>query len=134
MDLIQNWPYKWFGMWKDQRDGFKNYPALEDFIHPQVVLAYPHEKLFHYLEDSQMISATSGEYAPDPCTGEIVQSSICFITDGEWLWLNSLPYYIDKYKVAIPVAFLDHIERNEYKPVKWDGDIHDLDWPDPYRV
>ena len=132
MDLIQNWPYKWFGMWKDQRDGFKNYPDIEDFIQPQTVAKYQHEKLYNYLKNSQILLATSGDYAPDPFTGEIIEMSICHMTDGIWVWINSLPYYIDKYKVAIPEAFLENIERNNFMPVKWDGDMDALDWPDPY--
>lgn len=129
MNLVENWQHKWFGMWHEQGEGCENYPSINEFIRPEIVAKYRFKELTNYLENSQMVSVTSGDYSPDPYTGRIIKESISFVTDGEWLWLDNLPYFIQKYNVAIPVSFLKRIESNNYKPVKWSGDFDSLEWP-----
>ena len=129
MDLIQNWPYKWFGLWKEQGKMFRKCPSVYDFIRPDLVGRYRLNELRHYLDNSTEVSATSGMYMPDPFTGEEINSSVCYMTDGDWLWLDTLPYLIEKYHIAIPKAFIKHIEKNRYKPVSDFIDFDLLDWP-----
>lgn len=33
-------------------------------------------------------------------------------TDGTWVWWGALLYYVEKYHLRLPKAFLDHAERN----------------------
>jgi hypothetical protein len=129
MGLLESWPNKWFGVWKEQGAGFENCPSLKDFINVELVKEYNFSELFWYLEDSQTVATTSGDSFPDPFTGELIKESISYKTDGRWLWLDSLPYYIEKYKVAIPIEFFNDIMSNKCLPVKWSGDIQSLDWP-----
>lgn len=129
MKLLESWPNKWFEVWKEQGIGFETCPSLKDFINIKLVEEYNCVELFSYLENSQTVATTSGDSFTDPFTGELIRESISYKTDGIWLWLDSLPYYIEKYKVAIPIEFLKNIMDNKFLPVKWSGDIQSLDWP-----
>lgn len=35
-------------------------------------------------------------------------------TDGTWIWRDDLHYYVSKYHLSLPSAFLAHIRKNEY--------------------
>ena len=35
-------------------------------------------------------------------------------TDGEWVWLGDLAYYVEKYAVDLPQEFLEHMARREW--------------------
>ena len=126
---IDLWSSKWFGIWREYGDSYKNYPSVNEFIFPEIVKKYELKKLLNYLRNCQVISATSREHFPDPVTGEIIYGSICYRTDGKWLWLDDLPDYIEKHSVAIPKEFLKNIEDNGYIPLEWSGDFKNLDWP-----
>ena len=126
--LIQNWPHKWFGMWKEHGEGYENCPSIREFVDADLVSTYSFTDLENYLLNSQELAATSSY--PDAFTGEVMFGSVTYITDGVWLWFDSLPYYIKKYNVAIPNSFLEHIKSNNYIPVEeWTGDFQSLDFP-----
>lgn len=129
MGIIENWSYRWFGLWREQGVGFEKCPSIKDFIDPDLVKGYPLFELYSYLGNCQKVAATSGFSLPDPFTGEVIKESVCYVTDGEWLWLDSLPYYIEKYQVAIPADFLRNIDSNNYKPIELSIEVEHLDWP-----
>lgn len=129
MRLIESWSNRWFGLWREQGFGFENCPSINEFIEPGLVEGYRLNELFCYLDNSETVATTSGDSFCDPFSGEIIKESISYKTDGKWLWLDSLPYYIEKYKVAIPLSFLKNIDNNGYLPTKWSGDLQSLDWP-----
>lgn len=129
MKVIQSWPNKWFGLWKEQGVGYEKCPSLNSFIYPDLVKEYSLTKLFYYLEHSQTIATTSGSSFADVITGQTIKESISYKTDGIWLWLDSLPHYVKEHNVAIPISFLHNIEVNKYSPVSWSGELQSLDWP-----
>ncbi len=131
MDIlsIDLWPNRWFGIWREYGDSYKKCPSVNEYIFPEIVKKYELNKLLNYLRNCQAISATSRVHFPDPMTGEIINGSICYRTDGEWLWLDDLPDYIEKHSVAIPNEFLKNIIDNVYIPLEWSGDFKNLDWP-----
>lgn len=127
---MENWSHKWFGLWKENGQEYTKCPSILDWVKPEIVRNYNLVQVSSYLLNSQELSSTSGEVFPDPFTNELVKGTISFRTDGEWLWLDSLPYYIEKYDVALPKKFLESIQRNNFKPVRWSGDMDSLDLPD----
>lgn len=129
MEIIKDWPYKWFGVWSEYGEGFENYPSIKEFMNPAIVGEYLLKDLDYYLSNCQIVATTSGSVFPDPKDGKVIKESISYRTDGEWLWIDSLPYYIKKYEVAIPEKFLRNITKNKYIPTKWEGNFDDLDWP-----
>jgi hypothetical protein len=41
--------------------------------------------------------------------------SLALRTDGEFLWPSDLAHYVEKYRVGLPVAFLKHMEINDWQ-------------------
>ncbi len=128
--MIENWKYKWFGYWKEYGKTFDSCPSIHDFVNPEVAHGYDIVRVGSYLRECTEISSTSRINFPDPYNGELIDGAISGRTDGVWNWLDDLPDYIEKYQVAIPLSFLNHIEKNNYHPVKdWSGDSSMLDYP-----
>ncbi len=127
--IINKWPHKWFGVWKEYGEEYKNCPSIKDFIYPEIAANYELNKITNYLTTSTGIVATSRSSFPEPFTKEILSGSISYRTDGVWVWLDDLPNYIKKYGVALPQSFLDNILRNDYKVIDWEGNYEELNWP-----
>ncbi len=129
-ELVEKWPHKWFGIWKEYGDDYKRLVSIKDFVYPEIVKGYNIEGVKDYLTNSQLLSTTSRVAFPCPFTGDLHDGSISFRTDGEWLWLDDLPYYIEEFQVAIPPNFYKKINNSRYRPVKvWEGNAEGLDWP-----
>ena len=129
MELLDRWPYYWFGVWKEYGSDYLNYPSIQEFIKPEIVKNYPMNKLKAYLMKSQTVMTTTADFFLNPFTKEVIKETVSYKTDGKWIWLDDLPFFIENYNVAIPTSFLKNIEKNAYKPVKWEGDFKSLNWP-----
>ena len=127
---INKWPHKWFGIWNEYGDDYKKLVSIKEFVYPEVVKGYNLQGVKNYLTNSLLLSSTSRMAFPCPFTGKLYEGSISFRTDGEWLWLDDLPFYIENYNVALPTSFLQKMDKNNYMPVKlWGGNPEELDWP-----
>ncbi|CAM4231221.1 hypothetical protein HRD49_10260 [Corallococcus exiguus] len=59
--------------------------------------------------------AVSGGLLKDCLTGETLVASHYAQTDGVWTWRADLPRYVERYRVAIPDAFLEHMRALDWK-------------------
>jgi hypothetical protein len=117
MSNLDDWPYKWFGFWSEHKSNYEEYPSIKEFICPEENRRYDLEKLLNYLRTAQCITATSRSGFRHPFTQEKLSfGTLCVRSDGIWQWFDDLPDYIEKYDVAIPTKFLQHIEANGYIP------------------
>ena len=48
-------------------------------------------------------------------TGDPIGSG-SLLTDGVWIWPDDLGYYIQRYKVELPVTFINFIRERNYSP------------------
>ena len=129
-NLLHTWEFKWYGIWKEYGEDYNNLISIKDCIAPSTVQLYDLEKMRVYLSKCQVVASTSRSNFPNPFTNIITGGSISFRTDGEWLWLDDLPDYIEENQVGIPTAFFEKIKSNNYQPVsKWIGNFEKLDWP-----
>ena len=66
-----------------------------------------------YLEHGNLYVGTPG-LSDDVLDSEHKRvASPHIMTDGVWAWRNELPYYVRKYHVAAPTAFVEHMRANE---------------------
>lgn len=42
----------------------------------------------------------------DVFTGEVIVKTRCMRTDGEFSWMNTLSYYVEKYNLQLPEEFV----------------------------
>ena len=69
-------------------------------------------KIISYLSGGHLLIATPGVvrdvFSPD---GPLIGSPHV-MTDGDWAWPRDLPYYVQRYHVALPGDFVEHMRRN----------------------
>src|SRR4051794_18919741 len=86
----------------------KFYPSLRRYVcdTPQ-----PDEaRILNYLMSGREEITITGPNFPDalnPVHGEDIGSSITWMTDGVWVWQDSLIYYVEEYHIRLPRSFVD---------------------------
>lgn len=101
-----------------EKIGYWNDETMEDFIEPQVLVGQwaskrLKQRVLDYLGAGRVASDHDGHCrCRFKCsTGE--QPMRCRdLTDGTWVWPESLVHYVDKHDVVLPDEFIDHAERN----------------------
>jgi hypothetical protein len=56
----------------------------------------------------------------DPLDSSHVEGGLALLTDGRWVWPNTLVYFVERYAVDLPGEFLDHMAANEWAPPELD--------------
>lgn len=130
MNTIDQWSFKWFGVWREYGPKYKDCPSIREFVSPELVAHYDKKRLGEFLLNGQIVASTSRANFPCPFTGTRHPGTLSFRTDGKWLWLDDLPDYIENFAVAIPSKWLRSIESGGYeiRPVT-DHEISTLQWP-----
>lgn len=127
----ENWPYKWFGVWKEYGKHYENYPSVHGFIDEAKNSKYDKEQLLRYLRDGHIIAATSRINFPNPVTGEVIGGSLCNRTDGKWLWFDDLADYVENNHAVIPDQWYLDIQNNNFIVPEVDAQQVEatLEWP-----
>lgn len=85
------------------------YPMMMDCV---VEGEYLHKaELVRYLETAPVSWVSmSSEPLIDVLTGEpIAGVKPCGRSDGDYAWTNSLAYYVNRYNIGLPDAFVEHV-------------------------
>lgn len=132
MNALDDWNHKWFGVWREYGEAYAACPSIHDFTIPGASLHYDKIGIRQYLTQAPIVASTSKANFPNPFDGRRGVGSISFRTDGEWLWLDDLPEYIDQFGVAIPTNWLNKIEIAQYVPpvAVTQELIGKLEWPE----
>jgi hypothetical protein len=69
------------------------------------------ERLLTYLRGGHPVLTTMSSTTDilDPSAGSVVPGS--FLTDGEWIWTDTVTYYLERHGMAPDVELIAHIER-----------------------
>lgn len=116
MDRANDWPYMWFGFWREHGPAYASCPSVQEFVCPSVNSSYEKRTLGEYLKRAPIIAVTSKLAFPNPFTGAKSSGEIAARTDGRWMWLDDLPEYINENSLILPKRFLEDIEARRYKP------------------
>lgn len=131
---INNWPYRWYGLWKEYGKEYEKFPSIKSFINPIENARYHKEKLRNYIEAGHVYATTSSFNFPSPFDKKIKDDSISFRTDGKWLWLDNIIDFIDHNNLAIPIEWYNDILLRQYvMPPVSPHQIEDLKlikWPE----
>lgn len=65
-----------------------------------------------YLKSGLCISAVP-VVERDALTGKVLPNPNK-MTDGVWIWINSITHYVKTYNICLPIEFLAHIESHGY--------------------
>lgn len=127
---FSNWPFKWYGLWKEYGEPYKNYPSIKAFINPKIKSKYNWEKLNKYLNDGVTVATTSHLSFPSPFDGSLRYGSVSFKTDGQWLWLDNIVEFIEYKDLIIPEKWYQEIISNNFiiNTIN-QNQIQELEWP-----
>jgi len=128
-----NWPYKWFGIWKEMGPGYNSCPSVYDWIDPEEVASYGDDlpRIKNYLRKATIIVTTSAMAFPNIISGKSKrEDSVSYQTDGTWVWFDDLAEYVELNNVALPRNFYTHMKKHSFIPPDASNvNPDDLDWP-----
>lgn len=67
------------------------------------------DKIVEYLSNGKK-TFSAASFDKDVFTGERIPGEKCGMTDGEYSWISSLAYYVDKYNLRLPAAFENKVK------------------------
>lgn len=93
------------GFFREMRHGEPGDPSLAD---ARAEAPAPHQDaLAAYLAAGHVYIATPG-MARDVLDGKTVIGPPNYLTDGTYVWPGDAAYYVRKYNVRLPAAFVEH--------------------------
>jgi hypothetical protein len=105
---------KLFGLWRETRPEYLNYPSIKDYMGGSDISHQEKEKIIDYLDNGNIVASTSRVGFPCVITGKRFDGSLSLRTDGIWSWYDDLSYYIKNFDVALPQNLLENIRKNNY--------------------
>ena len=88
-------------------------PSLKDGVGKLTSGDIP--KIVIYLKSGVPLIVTPGS-ANDVLSEDIISVGPPHImTDGVWMWRNDLAYYVEKYRIELPEAFIAHMKQQHWK-------------------
>jgi hypothetical protein len=128
-DAFGAWPYRWFGCWREFGPSYARCPTIEDFIDPSWAYG-DRDRLVRYLVGAPIVATTSRLGLPWAKGQGDDRSSVSYRSDGVWVWLDDLDYYIIEQSLRLPDSFVAAIEGRDFEPpTDLDIDPMALSWP-----
>ena len=121
MSTFEDWPYRWFGNFREQSKAYALCPSILEFVDPawdEVIRG----KVINYLENAFCLTATSRFDFPRVFEGrECLEDagegiSFCVLTDGVWTWNSNLSHYARHHCVRVPDAMVKHMVKQSFRP------------------
>ena len=126
---FETWPFTWFGCWREFGQGYARCPSIEDFVDPGWDYG-DRDRLVRYLVEAPLVATTSRLALPWAKGPGDARSSVSYRSDGVWVWLDDLDYYITEQALRLPDSFIAAIERRGFEPpAALDVDPMTLSWP-----
>jgi hypothetical protein len=130
MKELENWPYKWFGFWKEYGEDYNNFPSIISFINNEINSNYPKFQLLNYLKNGHVVASTSRSAFQNPFTSTIELGEISIRTDGKWIWLDNICEFIEYNDLVLPLNFYEDIKGNNFIiSQKNSFNLESLEWP-----
>ena len=123
------WDQHWFGFWREFGPEYAACPSIETFVDP----TWHHPRLdgiVEFLATAPIVATTSRLAIPWAKGEGDDRRSISYRSDGRWVWLDDLDYYVAEQRVRLPDAFVAAIEGWDYSPPT-DLDVDPQDLPSP---
>ena len=131
--ILTSWPHQWYGFWRWEGHDYEELPIIEDAIS----LSWnpvDKDKIISYLSRSPIVISSMTTSNCLLCTEEV--PSLCYHSDGLWLWPDSLAHYVRCHNVALPERFAQVIRERGYIPPQEaelpDVAVRDLPWPESW--
>jgi hypothetical protein len=111
VDLI---PVGFFREQTDDPEEQRTLPSIRDFV--ELAAHECEEKVLNYLRNGHCYAAKGGwdtDVLDLSCQAPLFRG---YYTDGAYFWPQDLAYYVEKYHLRLPQAFLDHMAAMNWQP------------------
>ena len=105
----KNYPYKWFGVWKEYGTAYSHLPSVENFVNETLNSSYRMKELLFYLENCQSLEVSSKMAFPSPLSGKTYLGALSVRTDGHYLWWDSIVDLIKDEGLVLPDSWYERI-------------------------
>lgn len=78
------------------------------------------EKIVAYLDSGEPLMVSPGLSRDVLSPDKPIIGTGAILTDGEWAWHRDLPYYVNKFRVGLPMEFIDHMEQSNFTVGQFD--------------
>lgn len=110
---MSDWTHKWFGWWAEDANRIADAPSLHR-VRDAAWDEKERKSVIRYLRSGPVVVASPGiEFSVVDPNVKVGTQSIR--TDGEWVWADSLAYYLETFRVGLPPHFLMHIRSLHYE-------------------
>ncbi|NRA65399.1 MAG: hypothetical protein HRU19_13010 [Pseudobacteriovorax sp.] len=65
-------------------------------------------RVLEYLRNGEL-EAVAPELAKDYFDDSKIIGPLSQLTDGTWIWMSDLPYYVENYRVELPEDFIESV-------------------------
>ena len=96
----------YLGFFSENNLYMANNGSIKQFIVSKV--NYDKKKILDYLQNGKK-EAICPKPTYDIISGKMISTSFTVLTDGEYIWKNDLPYYVDKYNIKLPQSFIEKV-------------------------
>ena len=96
----------YLGFFSENNLSMANNGSIKQFIVSKV--NYDKKKILDYLQNGKK-EAICPKPIYDIISGKMISTSFTVLTDGEYIWKNDLPYYVDKYNIKLPQSFIEKV-------------------------
>ena len=79
------------------------------------------EKIVSYLRSGHCVAAVPGIERDCMANNAVIADPPHVRTDGRWLWVQTLAYWVEQYDVELPSEFVVHICQNKFLPPSTSG-------------
>ena len=86
-------------------DRDKNYPSIMDLINKPIT---EKKKVLEYMKKGEII-AVAPAIIKDVINPEIRLPELFLMSDGKYEWRSDVIYYVEKYDMALPDEFVQHV-------------------------
>ena len=111
------------GFYSDLPHGLPSEPTLRNAVSDSAV--EEEREMVNYLSAGALFIACPGVVHDILSDSDVVIGSPDILTDGVWAWPRDLAYYVGRYHVRLPAAFVEHARRNRWS-IPRDVDVGSL--------
>lgn len=104
---------KEIGLFRELPYGSENGPSINDYF--SGLNSEDEESIINYINSGEVFIASPGMVYDIFDKSKRIDGGPYFLTDGEYVWLKELAYYIEQYRIKLPEEFILHMKNNDWK-------------------
>lgn len=103
---------KEIGLFKELPYGNEYGPSINDYLSDR---NSDEVSIINYIISGEVLIVSPGVVYDVFDTSKLIDGGPYLLTDGEYVWLKELAYYIGQYHIKLPYEFILHMKSNKWR-------------------